>query len=65
MATIRDDVSYQMGHLTADINDIKTRLNKIEKKIDNLSAWKWKTAGAVSVVAFCANFIFDLLKTRL
>lgn len=40
------------------------RFNKIEKKIDSITSFKWKAVGAAGVMGFIMSFSFEILMMK-
>ena len=58
---MNDSTSYKLGELDQGFKDIVARLERLESKVDSLNTWRWKTVGAVSVVAVLSNVAINYL----
>jgi len=55
------DKEYKLGQLDASMTEIRERLERIENKLEDLSAWRFKTVGVVSFLVVFLNIGFTLL----
>lgn len=61
--------NYKIGQLDQGFKDVVTRLDRhekrlinIEKGLDELNIWKWKTIVAISAMSLGGNITFDFIQ---
>jgi len=52
-------IEFKLGELEQFKTDVLSRFDKIEEKIDGLSAWRWKATGMAAGVGGVVGFIAD------
>jgi len=55
------DSNYKLGELDAKFSSLHERFNRLERKVDNLNAWRWKIVGATSIIGGLAGFLASKL----
>lgn len=56
-----DPIERIIGKLQAHHEDTRKRLSEIEKKIDDLMAFRWRWAGTFSIFAIFGSAVCELL----
>lgn len=46
-----DNIEYKLGELSADMKEVKSRIEGIEKKLDDINSWRFKTVGVVAAIS--------------
>jgi hypothetical protein len=59
-----DDIQYKLGELSQFKADVCTRLEAIERKVDDLRSWKLKTIGFISGIYMIITVIWSVAKDK-
>lgn len=59
-----DPIERIIGKLQAHHEDTRKRLGEIEKKIDDLMAFRWRWAGAFSLIALLSSTICEIVMAK-
>mgnify|MGYP001571939813 CR=1 FL=1 len=55
---------YRLGEYSADIETLKADIREIKQKVDELNVWRWKTIGAMGMIAFLVSLATSFLISK-
>ncbi|EPZ47617.1 hypothetical protein [Alicyclobacillus acidoterrestris] len=57
----RDQIMLMVQHRNERDDAQDSRLDKLEKKVDSLTAWRWYLAGAIALLGFIIVILGDVV----